>query len=80
MFVGTATINGVLAPQGTVVIALVDGVEVGRSFVGSEGKFEALYVGNPGRTVTFQIGNSMARESFTIEVGEADIVTLTATQ
>ena len=80
VFVGTATINGVPAPEGTVVVALIDGVEVAQSFVSSDGSFEALYVGNPGRTVTFRIGNVMARESFTIEVGEADIVTLTATQ
>jgi hypothetical protein len=79
VFIGTATIAGEPAPAGTRITALIDGVEVASVFTREGGEFDPIYVGNPGRTVTFRIGNLTAEESFEVETGGADIVTLTAT-
>ena len=71
--------NGSPAAEGTQVVALIDGVEVASTTVLSDGEIEPLFiVGNVGKTVTFRIGNLMADQSFTIERGELDSVTLTA--
>lgn len=78
-FIGTAIIGGSPAPDGTRIVAIVDGVEVAETFVTNDGEFSPLVVvGNPGRTVTFRIGSLTARESFELETGGLDAITLTA--
>ena len=77
IFIGTVTIDGAPAPDGTVVTAIVDGAEVGSAVV-QNGEYANLQVGVPGETVTFRVGNLTANETATTEVGGADIVNLTA--
>jgi hypothetical protein len=82
VFIGTATINGQPAPEGTEITALIDGVVVASVFTQEGGEFgEELYVmGNVGKTVTFRIGDLEAAESFEVETGGVSLVTLTATR
>jgi outer membrane biosynthesis protein TonB len=80
IFVGTATVNGVLAQPGTRVVALIDGVQVAEAFVTTDGRYNIQVSGNPNRTVTFRIGNANAQQTATLETGGADIINLTATQ
>ena len=42
IFSGTVTIDGVLAPNGTVITALIDGIEQGSTSVGSGGAYTLL--------------------------------------
>ncbi len=80
IFVGTVTINGVLAPEGTKVDALIDGVIVSSTFVRGDGRFVLQVAGTPGRTINFRIGTSMAQQKATLETGGADILNLSANQ
>jgi outer membrane biosynthesis protein TonB len=77
IFIGSVTIDGAPAPDGTVVTALVNGAEVGSAVV-TDGKFTNLQVGAAGQTVTFRVGEVTANETATTEVGGATVVDLTA--
>ena len=74
LFVGTVTIDGSPAPEGTVVRALVDGIEVASVQV-EYGNYLPLAILIPGQTVTFMVGDLTAAETFLTEV---DLLNLTA--
>ena len=79
IFVGAVLVDGLPAPDGTVVRALVNGVEVASVQV-EDGIFPALAVLIPGQTVTFLVGDLTAAETFFTEVGGIDLLNLTATR
>ena len=79
IILGTVTIDGSPAPDGTVVRALVDGVEVASVQV-MEGKYPRLDFLTPAQTVTFMIGDLTAAETFVTTVGGIDMLNLTATR
>ena len=78
VFVGAVMIDGLPAPDGTVVRALVNGVEVASVQV-EDGKYLPLVILIPGQTVTFTVGDWTAAETFLTEVGGVDVLNLTAT-
>lgn len=87
VFVGTATINGLAAPQGTIISAWVEGTLSGVSEVDSNGEYGALIVGQiigepsyGGKTITFTIGNLTAWQTAIWQSGSADVLDLTATE
>ena len=77
LFIGTATVDGVPAPGGTEIAALVDGNPAGMVSVDGAGKFFLIAAG-PGRVVTFQIGDYPAAQSLPWEKGGATLLDLTA--
>ena len=79
IFVGAVLVDGLPAPDGTVVRAMVNGVEVASVQV-EDGIFPALAVLIPGQTVTFLVGDLTAAETFFTEVGGIDLLNLTATR
>jgi hypothetical protein len=72
-------INGLPAPDGTVVTAVVDGVEVA-AVETEDGKYTNLQVGLPGKLVTFRIGNAVANQTFVSQIGGVDILNLTVSR
>ena len=82
-FLGSATVNGSPAADGTVVAALVDGRQVAAKSV-SGGSYPVLLVEPDGdsfvgKTVTFTIGGIPAAETFLWVQGEVTELNLTAT-
>lgn len=77
IFIGTATIDGAPAPDGTVVTAFIDGVAVASAVVNG-GAYPVLQIPNPGSEVTFKLGDLVADQTATTYQGGADIVNLTA--
>jgi hypothetical protein len=87
IFVGTATINGLAAPPGTMVSAWIDGTLSGIAEVDDNGEYGALVVGQiigeppyGGKTITFTIGSLTAGQTAIWQSGAADVLDLTATQ
>ena len=78
IFVGSVLMNGTPAPDGTVMRALVNGVEVASVQV-EDGKYPALAVLIPGQTVTFLVGDLTATQTYITEVGGLNLLNLTAT-
>ena len=79
IFVGAVTIDGLPAPDGTVIKAYVNGVEVASVRV-EDGLYLPLAILIPEQTVTFMIGDLTAVESFLTEVGGVNVLNLTATK
>ena len=79
-FNGTANIDGNPASKGTVVSAMVDGVAVDSVAVDDAARFFDLQVAVAGKEVTFSIGELVANEKATSEVGGANVLNLTATE
>ena len=82
-FLGSATVNGSPAANGTVVAALVDGQEVAAKSV-TGGTYPVLLVEPSGesfngKTVTFTIGGIAAAQTFIWQQGEVTELNLTAT-
>ncbi len=82
VFVGTASIDGSLADDGTEVVALIDGEEAGTAIV-RDGKFTMLLVETGGKsyggkTITFTVGEVPAPETSTWMRGEATSLELNA--
>ena len=78
VFVGTASIDGLPAPEGTAIVALVDEKLAGSVVTGADGKFASLMVKGPGSKVTFRIASYDAAQELTWELGGLDAVHLTA--
>lgn len=76
VFIGTVLIDGLPAQDGTVVAAMVGGVEVAAVEV-EDGKYTNLQVGLAGKFVTFKVGDAVANETFVSELGGLDILNLT---
>jgi hypothetical protein len=82
-FLGSATVNGSPAANGTVVAALVDGQQVAAKSV-TGGTYPVLLVepsgeSFDGKTVTFTIGGIAAAQTFIWQQGEVTELNLTAT-
>ncbi len=77
IFVGAVMIDGLSAPDGTVVRALVNGVEVASVQV-EDGQYLPLAVLIPGQTVTFLVGDLTADQTFLTVVGGVNVLNLTA--
>ena len=83
-FVGTATIDGVTAPDGTVITAWIQGflVPVGEGVVSGGSYFvQVPQYGNApfsGKTVSFKVGGVDAQPTAVWRAGEADILNLAA--
>ena len=77
ILVGTVTVDGLPAPEGTIVRALVNGVEVASVQV-EDGQYLPLAILIPGQTVTFMVGDLTAAETFLTEVGGVNVLNLTA--
>ena len=84
IFVGTVTLDGAPAPEGTVVSAWVEGVTDAAGTTTTSGGGYNI-VADPGEdswaglTVTFLVAGSAAGEIATFEHGGADVLDLTAT-
>ena len=78
VFLGSATIDGNPAPEGTEVAALINGVAVSTVEVNASGRYGNLQVPTAGAAVTFTIGGLPAAETATSEAGGLGILNLTA--
>ncbi len=78
IFIGTAKIDGNLAPPGTIVVALIEDKSVGLGVVESGGKYTPIRVSFPGQTVTFTVGGFDANQTASTEVGGGTVINLTA--
>jgi hypothetical protein len=79
IFVGTAVVNGLSAPAGTPITAMIGGEVMGTTTVGASGNYSALQVGaGTGTEITFMIGTLNARETATWEQGGGTVLNLTA--
>lgn len=79
VFIGTAMIDGVPAPRGTFVGALIGDQIAGSSLVESDGNFGPLLVDVLGYEVTFQVGDYAATQPpITTEIGESTELELNA--
>ena len=77
VFHGTVTVNGLSAPDGTVVSAVIDGVESGDA-AAKGGKYTIEVAGSDGDTIIFMVDTLTASESATFDKGGMDILNLTA--
>jgi len=80
IFTGTVTVNGLTAPQGTMVSAVIDGVQQGIAIVGSDGNYVLkVSSGSSGSTkITFMVDTLTALESASWMMGNIDRQDLTA--
>ena len=78
VFIGTAKIDGNLAPPGTIVEALIGDSSVGKGVVQADGKKTPILVSFPGQTVTFTVGGFAATQTARTEVGGGTVINLTA--
>jgi hypothetical protein len=79
VFVGTALINGKSAPEGTEIIALINGEVRGSTTMGPDGFYQPLSVeGSEGDLIHFRVGLYTADQVFFWKEGGADILHLTA--
>jgi hypothetical protein len=79
VFVGTVTMDGKAAPQGTGITALIAGEEKGFVSVYERGEYGPMYVEEPtnGSLITFRVDNHPANQAVIWEKGEATILDLT---
>ena len=83
-FVGTVKINGTTAPDGTVVAAMIDGVEAATAIVTGGNYYltirNAQGLPDPiGKTIKFTVGGQIANESQLFEAGAGTALNLTVT-
>jgi len=80
VFLGTVTVNGLSAPSGTVVSAVIDGVEQGTTTVTGAGKYTLLVhqSAGGGNDITFMADKLTAAETATWRFGGGDLLDLTA--
>ena len=78
VFIGSVTVNGLSAPSGTVVSAVVDGVEQGNTTVSSSGSYTLQVSQGSGTDIIFMVDTLTAAETATWQQGGADVLNLTA--
>ena len=78
IFIGSVTVNGLSAPSGTVVSAVIDGVEQGNATVSTAGSYTLQVSQGSGTDVVFMVDTLTASETATWQQGGADVVNLTA--
>ena len=81
IFLGTATLDGVIVPDGTNVTSCIDGEPVATSLV-SNGRFlitiQQSIPSLDGREITFSVGGFDAKESTVWSMGGAELIDLSA--
>jgi hypothetical protein len=78
-FVGTVTVNGLPAPVGTPVVALIGGEQRGTTMVSNNGQYGPLLVtAGSGTEITFRIGTLTTAETATWEQGALESLDLSA--
>ena len=79
IFIGAASLDGALAPAGTVIAAYVQGQEVSLGIVAEDGKFSAIVVPFQNQAVVFAVGGYPAAQVHPQTViGGATLMDLTA--
>jgi len=78
IFIGSVTVNGLSAPSGTVVSAVIDGVEQGNATVSSSGSYTLQVSQGSGTDIIFMVDTLTASETATWQQGGADVLNLTA--
>ena len=78
IFFGSATVDGSLVPEGTVVAALINGVTAVSVDVDASGEYANIQISPAGANVTFTVGGLPAAETVTSEVGGLSRLNLTA--
>jgi hypothetical protein len=78
VFHGTVIVNGLRAPTGTEVTALLGGQPVATDMVDQNGEYTLLVPQGTSDEVTFQVGTLTAQQTGNWEQGGADIMNLTA--
>src|SRR5208283_953633 len=56
LIAGNVTVNGAPAPDGSIVLAYINGVQVGNASV-ANGQYSLTLVGNNGDTISFKLNN-----------------------
>jgi hypothetical protein len=76
---GTATVNGLLAPAGTPITAMIGEEQVGSDTVRTNGEFGPMQVrAGDGTEIVFRVGTLTADQTATWEQGGAAVLSLTA--
>jgi len=79
LFIGTATVNGLNAPAGTVITAMIGGEAKGSVKVGSNGTYTKLLVSSgSGSDISFTLDTLTADETATWEQGGSTVLALNA--
>jgi hypothetical protein len=79
IFIGSATVNGMSAPSGTVITAMIGGDAKGSAKVGSNGEYGPLHVASgSGSEISFVLDTLTASETATWEQGGASVLALNA--
>jgi len=79
LFIGTATVNGLNAPSGTVITAMIGGEAKGSVKVGSNGAYTRLLVSSgSGSEISFVLDSLTADETATWEQGGSTVLALNA--
>jgi hypothetical protein len=69
VFFGTATVNGLPAPAGTPVVAMIGDEQRGSTAVQANGEYVIQVAQGTGTEITFRVGNLTAGETATWELG-----------
>ena len=78
VLIGTVTVNGLSAPEGTAVYAFIDGVQQGAATVEAGGGYVLTISQGSGTDISFLVDTLTAAETFSWKQGGADVLDLTA--
>ncbi len=78
VFTGTVTVNGLGAPEGTLVSAVIDGVQQGSASTGKGGSYLLQVNQGSGTDISFMVDTLTAEQTASWEQGGADTLDLTA--
>ncbi len=78
VFTGTVIVNGLSAPAGTMIWAVIDGVQQGSTIVESRGAYALQVSQGSGTDISFMVNTLTAVESASWQQGGADVLDLTA--
>ncbi len=78
IFTGTVIVNGLSAPSGTTVSAVIDGVQQGSVGTGSGGSYTLHVSQGSGTDISFMVDTLTSAETASWEQGGAELLDLTA--
>ncbi len=78
VFTGTVTVNGIFAPPGTTVSAVIDGVQQGSVSTGAGGSYILRVNQGSGTDISFMVDTLNAKQTASWEQGGAELLDLTA--
>ncbi len=78
VFTGTVTVNGIFAPPGTTVSAVIDGVQQGSARTGAGGSYILQVNQGSATDISFMVDTLTAAETASWEQGGAAVLDLTA--